>query len=88
MTDGPTIVVQEKRVGSGVGLGGIILGVLGIVFGIVFVPFGLIFSVVALFKGQIALGIVGLLTNLFALATSVWFWALLGMSAGFTVVTW
>lgn len=88
MTERPTIVVREKRVGSGVGLGAIILGVLGIVFGIVFVPFGLIFSVVALFKSQVALGIVGLLTNLFALATSVVFWTLFGISAGFTVYTW
>lgn len=84
----PQVIVQERRVGSGVGLAAIILGVLGIVFGIAFVPFGLLFALLAMFRGQVALGIVALLCNVFALVTSVWFWALLGISAGWTLFDW
>lgn len=86
MADGPQALVHEKRRGSKTGLASIILGVLGTVFSIAFVPFGLLMAVIAIMRRQVALGIVGILCNLFALATSPWFWALLGIGAGFTLL--
>lgn len=79
------IVFQPQGPGSGVGLAAIIVGLLGIFVSVFFVPFGLIFCLIALFKRQVALGLVGLLCNIFALMTSFWFWALFGLSWGWSL---
>jgi len=81
-----TIVVQEKRVSSGAGLASIIFGIMGIFyFGIVFVPLSLIFGVIAVAKGQIGLGIAGLVCCGVAALTSPSLWAIFGASALFAL---
>jgi len=79
---GQTIVIHDKRVGSGAGIGSIIFGILGIFFlGIVFVPLSLIFGIVAVAKKQYALGIIGLICCAIAAITSPTLWAIFGISA-------
>ena len=82
----PRIIIQEKRIGSGAGLGSIICGILGIFFyGIVFVPLGLIMGVVAIAKGQVAFGIIGIVLAVIGFFTSPTIWALFGMGALITI---
>lgn len=83
---GPSVVIQEKRIGSGAGLGSIICGVLGIFFwGIIFVPLGGIMAIVAIFKRQVALGLIGLVLAVIGFLSSPTIWALFGMGA---LITW
>ncbi len=83
---GPPVVIRAKHVGSGAGLGSIICGLLGIFFwGLVFVPLGAIMAIVAILKGQVALGIIGLVLAVIGFLTSPAIWALFGMGA---LVTW
>ena len=76
------IVVVEKRIGSTAGILSVIFGLLGIyTLGFLFVPLAFIAALVALFKGQIVLGLLGMLLTIVAALTSPSLWAVFGLSA-------
>jgi len=81
-----SVIFRDRKIGSGTGLGSIICGVLGIFFwGIVFVPLGALMGIIAIFKGQVALGIIGLVLAAIGFLTSPLIWALFGMGAVITL---
>lgn len=83
-----TIVVKDRRAGSGAGIAAIVFGILGIFFiGILFVPLSLIFSIIALFKRQIGLGILGLICCIVAALSSPSLWAIFGLAALWSIVS-
>ena len=60
----------------------VVFGVLGILtIGLVFMPLGLIFSIVALFLGQTAWGLAGLMLAVAGFITSPQLWLIIGMGA-------
>ena len=79
---GAQVVIVEKRVGSAAGFASILFGILGIfTLGLLFVPLAFLFAIIALFKRQIALGLVGLILAVIAAITSPSLWAVFGLGA-------
>lgn len=76
------LVVVEKRIGSAAGILSVIFGILGIyTLGFLFVPLAFIAALVALFKGQIGLGLLGMVLTIIAALTSPSLWAVFGLGA-------
>lgn len=68
------------------GIMGSLFGVLGIfTFGLVFIPIGILCTLFAFFKGQILIGIVSLVVNIFAAILSPAFLTALSLAIGLSV---